>query len=222
VFDQNSAAIKALVGERVAGATDLKQLVGQLDKPRAVWVMLPAGEITESTIAQLGALLDPGDTIIDGGNSFYKDDIRRAKSLKAKGIQYVDCGTSGGVWGLDRGYCLMIGGDKEAVDLLDPIFNTLAPGVPRAAGIARASAVGGRGRRRKIGATHHTDLPGARQQPQCRIPGDRRRKTGSCRTRPGRRLDDTRDHGSPRRASPLVYGSRRGTGRSELMSKEPG
>jgi 6-phosphogluconate dehydrogenase len=90
--------------------------------------MLPAGEITESTVTQLGALLDPGDTVIDGGNSFYKDDIRRAQSLKAKGIHYIDCGTSGGVWGLDRGYCLMIGGDKEAVDRLDPIFNTLAPG----------------------------------------------------------------------------------------------
>jgi 6-phosphogluconate dehydrogenase len=128
VFDQNAAAIKAMVGERVTGGADLKQLVGQLDKPRAVWVMLPAGEITESTVTQLGALLDPGDTVIDGGNSFYKDDIRRAQSLKAKGIHYIDCGTSGGVWGLDRGYCLMIGGDKEAVDRLDPIFNTLAPG----------------------------------------------------------------------------------------------
>jgi 6-phosphogluconate dehydrogenase len=128
VFDQNAAAIKAMVGERVTGGADLKQLVSQLDKPRAVWVMLPAGEITESTVTQLGALLDAGDTVIDGGNSFYKDDIRRAQSLKAKGIHYIDCGTSGGVWGLDRGYCLMIGGDKEAVDRLDPIFNTLAPG----------------------------------------------------------------------------------------------
>src|SRR5260370_10589658 len=128
VFDQNSAAIKALVGERVTGGADLKQLVGQLDKPRAVWVMLPAGEITETTVTQLGALLERGDVVIDGGNAFYKDDIRRAKSLKPKGIHYVDCGTSGGVWGLDRGYCLMIGGDKEAVDRLDPIFSTLAPG----------------------------------------------------------------------------------------------
>jgi 6-phosphogluconate dehydrogenase len=128
VFDQNAAAIKALVGEQVTGGADLKQLVAQLDKPRAVWVMLPAGEITENTVTQLGALLDPGDTIIDGGNSFYKDDIRRAKSLKAKGIHYVDCGTSGGVWGIDRGYCLMIGGDKEVVDRLDPIFDSLAPG----------------------------------------------------------------------------------------------
>jgi 6-phosphogluconate dehydrogenase len=128
VFDQNTAAIKALTGERVAGSADLKQLVSQLTKPRAVWVMLPAGEITETAVKQLGALLEPGDTIIDGGNAFYKDDIRRAQDLKAKGIHYVDCGTSGGVWGLERGYCLMIGGDKETVDQLDPIFATLAPG----------------------------------------------------------------------------------------------
>jgi 6-phosphogluconate dehydrogenase len=113
VFDQNAAAIKALVGERVTGGADLNQLVGQLAKPRAVWVMLPAGEITENTVAQLGALLDPDDIIIDGGNSFYKDDIRRAKSLKAKGIHYVDCGTSGGVFGLERGFCLMIGGGTQ-------------------------------------------------------------------------------------------------------------
>jgi 6-phosphogluconate dehydrogenase len=128
VFDQNPAAIKALVGERVVGSADLKQLVGQLTKPRAVWVMLPSGEITENAVTQLGALLEPGDTVIDGGNSFFKDDIRRAKALKPKGIHYVDCGTSGGVWGLDRGYCLMIGGDKEAVDRLDPIFDCMAPG----------------------------------------------------------------------------------------------
>jgi 6-phosphogluconate dehydrogenase len=128
VFDQNAAAIKALVGERVTGGTDLKQLVANLQKPRAVWVMLPAGEITENTITQLGALLERGDVIVDRGNAFYKDDIRRAKALKPKGIHYVDCGTSGGVWGLDRGYCLMIGGEKEVVDRLDPIFSALAPG----------------------------------------------------------------------------------------------
>jgi 6-phosphogluconate dehydrogenase len=128
VFDQNAAAVEALAGERVAGRANLKQLVSQLDKPRAVWVMLPAGAITETAIKQLGALLEPGDVIIDGGNAFYKDDIRRAQDLKTKGIHYVDCGTSGGVWGLERGYCLMIGGDKETVDRLDPIFATLAPG----------------------------------------------------------------------------------------------
>jgi 6-phosphogluconate dehydrogenase len=128
VFDHNPAAIKALEGKGVAASADLRQLVSKLAKPRAVWVMLPAGEITEATVTQLGGLLDAGDIIIDGGNSFYKDDVRRAKALRSKGIHYVDCGTSGGVWGLDRGYCLMIGGDKRIVDHLDPIFATLAPG----------------------------------------------------------------------------------------------
>lgn len=128
VFDRSAAAMKALVGEHVTAGTDLKQLVSHLQKPRAVWVMLPAGEITEETVTELGELLDKGDIVIDGGNSFYKDDIRRAKELKAKGIHYVDCGTSGGVWGFDRGYCLMIGGDKDVIDHLDPIFGTLAPG----------------------------------------------------------------------------------------------
>jgi 6-phosphogluconate dehydrogenase len=128
VFDRNPAAIKALAGEHVAAAANLKQLISLLEKPRAVWVMLPAGDITEETVAQLSTLLDPGDTIIDGGNAFYKDDIRRAKALKAKSIHYIDCGTSGGVWGFDRGYCLMIGGNRDTVDRLDPIFKTLAPG----------------------------------------------------------------------------------------------
>jgi 6-phosphogluconate dehydrogenase len=129
VFDQNPTAINALVGEHVAGSTDLKQLVGQLKKPRVVWLMLPAGRITEETVKVLGGLLESDDIIIDGGNSFYKDDIRRAKNLARKGIRYIDCGTSGGVWGIDRGYCLMIGGQKAAVDHLDPIFASLAPGL---------------------------------------------------------------------------------------------
>jgi 6-phosphogluconate dehydrogenase len=128
VFDQNAAAIKALTGGHVEGSAGLAELVKKLAKPRAVWVMLPAGEITETAVTQLGELLERGDTIIDGGNAFYKDDIRRAKALKARGIHYIDCGTSGGVWGLDRGDGLMIGGDKEAVERLDPIFDTLAPG----------------------------------------------------------------------------------------------
>jgi 6-phosphogluconate dehydrogenase len=128
VFDKNPTAVEALIGKGVTGGTDLRQLVRQLQKPRAVWVMLPAGEITESTVQQLAPLLEPGDSMIDGGNAFYKDDIRRAKLMKAKGIHYIDCGTSGGVWGLERGYCLMIGGDKEAVARLDPIFAALAPG----------------------------------------------------------------------------------------------
>jgi 6-phosphogluconate dehydrogenase len=128
VFDQKPAAIKTLVGEGAVGAGDLKQLVAQLEKPRAVWVMLPAGEITENAVTELGALLEPGDIIIDGGNAFYKDDIRRANALRPMGIHYIDCGTSGGVWGLDRGYCLMIGGDKKVCEHLDPIFEAMAPG----------------------------------------------------------------------------------------------
>jgi len=128
VFDQNPAAIAALVNEGNSASIDLKSLVDQLGKPRAVWVMLPAGDITERMVAQLGELLERGDIVIDGGNSFYKDDIRRAQALGQKGIHYVDCGTSGGVWGLERGYCMMIGGDKHVVDHLDPIFAALAPG----------------------------------------------------------------------------------------------
>src|SRR5258708_780537 len=148
VFDQNPAAIKALVGERVTGGTDLEQLVAHLDKPRAVWVMLPAGEITDRTVTELGALLERGDIVIDGGNSFYKDDIRRAKFLEPKGIHYVDCGTSGGVWGIDRGYCMMIGGPGDAVDFLDPIFSALAPGlgdIPRTPGRGNGDSPAGRG-----------------------------------------------------------------------------
>lgn len=129
VFDQNPTVIKALVGEHVTGSTDLKQLVGLLEKPRVVWLMLPAGRITEETVELLGGLLQSNDMIIDGGNSFYKDDIRRAKKLAQNGIRYVDCGTSGGVWGIERGYCLMVGGEKAAVDYLDPIFSALALGL---------------------------------------------------------------------------------------------
>jgi 6-phosphogluconate dehydrogenase len=129
VFDRNPTAIKALVGEHVGGSTDLKQLVGQLEKPRVVWLMLPAGRITEETVEVLGGLLESNDIVIDGGNSFYKDDICRAKKLAQEGIRYVDCGTSGGVWGIERGYCLMIGGSKQVVDHLDPIFSALAPGL---------------------------------------------------------------------------------------------
>jgi 6-phosphogluconate dehydrogenase len=129
VFDQNPAAVESLAKEGASGGRDLDGLVAKLEKPRAVWVMLPAGEITERTVTRLSELLERGDIIIDGGNSFYKDDIRRAQALRAKGIHYVDCGTSGGVWGLDRGYCMMIGGEKEVVEHLDPIFAALAPGV---------------------------------------------------------------------------------------------
>src|SRR5471030_2363 len=128
VFDQNADAIKALAGDKIGGSSGLADMVKKLAKPRAVWVMLPAGEITEKTVVELGNLMEAGDTIIDGGNAFFQDDVRRGKALKSKGIHYIDCGTSGGVWGLERGYCMMIGGDKEAVDRLDPIFNALAPG----------------------------------------------------------------------------------------------
>ena len=134
-FDANAAAVKALEG--ATPAADLKALVAALKPPRAVWVMLPAGHVTEDTIAQLGQLLAPGDTVIDGGNTFYKDDIRRARALAGKKIDYVDCGTSGGVWGLKRGYCMMIGGPKDVVTRLDPIFAALAPGagsIPRTPG----------------------------------------------------------------------------------------
>jgi 6-phosphogluconate dehydrogenase len=125
-YDANAEAVKALEG--AAGAASLAELVKKLDAPRTVWVMLPAGRITEDTIAALGKLLDKGDCVIDGGNTFFKDDVRRAHVLHARGIAYLDVGTSGGVWGLDRGFCMMIGGDKEAVDRLDPIFRALAPG----------------------------------------------------------------------------------------------
>jgi 6-phosphogluconate dehydrogenase len=128
VFDRNATATKALTTDGATAGSDLSDLVKKLKTPRAVWVMLPAGKITEDTVEQLSSLLAKGDIVIDGGNSFYKDDVRRAQSLRQKGIHYVDCGTSGGVWGLDRGYCLMIGGDKAIVDHLDPIFDALAPG----------------------------------------------------------------------------------------------
>ncbi|MCU1722747.1 phosphogluconate dehydrogenase (NAD(+)-dependent, decarboxylating) [Pseudomonas sp. 5P_5.1_Bac1] len=129
VNDRNQAAIDTLVAEGALGAPDLPALVAQLGKPRAVWVMLPAGAPTEETIAQLADLLEAGDAIIDGGNTFYKDDIRRASELSARGLHYVDVGTSGGVWGLERGYCMMIGGEQAVIEHLDPLFASLAPGV---------------------------------------------------------------------------------------------
>ena len=129
VFDANRDTVQHLTSEGATPANDLPELVQKLTAPRAVWVMLPAGKITEETIDSLHDHLERGDTVIDGGNTFYKDDIRRAKQLAPDGIHYIDVGTSGGVWGLERGYCLMIGGPKEAVDRLDPIFKTLAPGI---------------------------------------------------------------------------------------------
>jgi 6-phosphogluconate dehydrogenase len=132
VYDLNPDAVTELAGEGATGADSLDDFVAKLEKPRAAWVMVPAGEITESTVKDLAERLESGDAIIDGGNSYYRDDIRRAAEVAAKGIDYIDCGTSGGVFGLDRGYCLMIGGPDEAVSRLDPIFATIAPGVESA------------------------------------------------------------------------------------------
>ncbi len=137
VYDANPKSVAELAALGAVPATSLADLASKLDQcPRAAWVMLPAGEITEATIAALGDLMAPGDILIDGGNSNFKDDVRRARELSAKGIRYMDVGTSGGVWGLERGYCLMIGGERAAFEFLDPIFAALAPGrgeIPRTA-----------------------------------------------------------------------------------------
>jgi 6-phosphogluconate dehydrogenase len=127
-YDVSADAVKALEGEGATGASSLEDLASKLTAPRSVWVMVPAGNITEETVKGLEGVLESGDAIIDGGNSYYRDDMRRAKRAAEQGIDYVDCGTSGGVFGLERGYCLMIGGPDNAVDRLDPIFASLAPG----------------------------------------------------------------------------------------------
>lgn len=129
VYDRNPEPGRQLANEGAVTVADLPALADALRPPRVVWLMLPAGEITEATIRELSVHLVPGDTIIDGGNTFWKDDIRRAGEIAARGLHYVDVGTSGGVWGLDRGYCLMIGGDAAVVDRLDPVFQALSPGV---------------------------------------------------------------------------------------------
>jgi 6-phosphogluconate dehydrogenase len=126
VYDMNAEAVADLANEGATGAASLSEFVETLEKPRTVWLMLPAA-VVDSTLGQLVPLLEPGDTVIDGGNSYYRDDITRAKNLLTKNIHYVDVGTSGGVWGLERGYCLMIGGETEIVTRLDPIFKTIAP-----------------------------------------------------------------------------------------------
>jgi 6-phosphogluconate dehydrogenase len=131
-YDVDPDAIATLVEEGAEGASSLEELAAKLSAPRSVWVMVPAGEITEKTVEALAAVLEAGDAIVDGGNSYYRDDIRRAAKVGERGIDYVDCGTSGGVFGLDRGYCLMIGGPGRAVERLDPIFASLAPGVASA------------------------------------------------------------------------------------------
>jgi 6-phosphogluconate dehydrogenase len=127
-YDHTADHVKQLEGEGATGATTLEEFVAKLDKPRAAWLMLPAA-VTGPVLEQLAGMLEPGDIVIDGGNTFWKDDIARGQELAKRGIRYVDVGTSGGVWGLARGYCMMIGGDKEAVDHLDPIFDALAPGL---------------------------------------------------------------------------------------------
>jgi 6-phosphogluconate dehydrogenase len=142
VYDVNAASIDRLAGEGATPARSLEEFTGKLEKPRAAWVMVPAG-VTQRIIDQLTQHLEPGDIIIDGGNSYYRDDVDRAAALKPRGFHLVDCGTSGGVWGLDRGYSLMIGGEDDVVQHLDPIFKTIAPGVeaaPRTPGRTGAPA----------------------------------------------------------------------------------
>jgi 6-phosphogluconate dehydrogenase len=151
VYDRDGSQVADLAGEGAQGAASLADLVGKLVPPKSVWVMLPAGRPTEETIAELGGLLSAGDVVIDGGNSFYRDDIRRAKALKAKGVDYLDVGTSGGVWGLERGYCLMVGGENAAFERLDPIFKTLAPGLGQ---IPRTRRAGGADPRAEQGYIH--------------------------------------------------------------------
>jgi 6-phosphogluconate dehydrogenase len=147
VFDRSAQAVAELVKEKAIGAGSLAEFVKQLAKPRAIWLMVPVGAV-DGTIADLLPHLERGDILIDGGNSYYIDDIRRAKELTAKGIHYVDVGTSGGVWGLERGYCMMIGGETEAVKHLDPVFATLAPGrgdIPPTPGREKASGTSEQG-----------------------------------------------------------------------------
>jgi 6-phosphogluconate dehydrogenase len=149
VFARSAKTRAVFAKEGATAAASLEDVVKTLEeRPRAVWLMLPVGEATDEAVERLSDLLEPDDIVIDGGNSFYKDDIRRAKTLAEKGIRYVDCGTSGGVWGIDRGYCMMIGGPKAAVDHLDPIFSALAPGlgdIPRTPGREKDAARSERG-----------------------------------------------------------------------------
>ena len=132
-FDVNADTVEELSNEGAIGARSIEEFVEKLQTPRAAWVMVPAGDITEQTVNELAARMQQDDVIIDGGNSYYRDDIRRARQLSQRGIHLVDCGTSGGVWGLDRGYCLMIGGEEQVVERLAPLFEAIAPGVEAAA-----------------------------------------------------------------------------------------
>ncbi len=151
VYNRTPKPVAELAAEGLTPASDISDLVKKLDPPRAAWIMLPAGAITEGMVTTMNNLLSAGDILIDGGNTFYKDDIRRAKTLESKRIAYVDVGTSGGVWGLERGYCMMIGGPKAVVDRLDPIFNALAPGL---GAIARTPGRDARDSRAERGYIH--------------------------------------------------------------------
>ncbi|MBI4287213.1 MAG: decarboxylating 6-phosphogluconate dehydrogenase [Chloroflexi bacterium] len=142
VYDQSAAAIKDLVKQGASGASSMPDLLKQLAKPRAVWVMVPAGEPTENTVNAVAAAASPGDVIIEGGNSNYKDSMRRAAAVKQRGLFYLDAGTSGGIWGLQEGYCLMVGGEKEAFQRVEPVFRTLAPAVDRGYGYVGPSGAG--------------------------------------------------------------------------------
>ena len=148
VYDRNAETVDALAKEGAVAARSLEEVAEKLSAPRAVWIMLPSGAPTEETVVALSKLLAAGDAIIDGGNSFYKDDVRRSAMLKPSGIQYLDVGTSGGIWGLERGYCMMIGGDQSSAERLDPIFATLAPGpgeIPKTAGREQMKSTAGQG-----------------------------------------------------------------------------
>ena len=137
VYDKDAKAVAGLAADGAVGSATLEEFISKLERPRTAWVMLPAGRITEATIETIAGVMQDGDVIIDGGNTFWQDDVRRGKALRERGLHYVDVGTSGGIWGIERGYCMMIGGDKAVVDRLDPIFRTLAPGIgdiPRTSG----------------------------------------------------------------------------------------
>jgi 6-phosphogluconate dehydrogenase len=151
VWNRDPKPVAQLASEGAIGATDFNDLIAKLEAPRAVWIMLPSGAVTEQTVDQFAGILSKGDTIVDGGNTFYRDDIRRAKAIAPKGLDYIDVGTSGGVWGLERGYCMMIGGDKAAVTRLDPIFRTLAPGL---GDIPRTKRAAGADPRAELGYIH--------------------------------------------------------------------
>jgi 6-phosphogluconate dehydrogenase len=151
VYDKSAEAIASLSKKGATGSSGLKDLAAKLKAPRAVWLMLPHGQITDDAVSELKGVLQSGDIVIDGGNTFYRDDVRRAHELKPKGIHYVDVGTSGGVWGLERGYCMMIGGEKDVVTHLDPIFSTLAPGLGN---IERTAGRDGRDTRPERGYMH--------------------------------------------------------------------